>query len=567
MRWYVLYVTVYLFSIEILCYALFFFTYQFISGRPMIEDITGAIRNNELDGTFVIILMVFFFIIVMDRILYIYRSLLGKLLFQYLQVALYHVLFLVSYVLQRQVGLSFVGFLSLAVLFTFKCVYLWLSALQISKGYTKNTYIFFFASKFHWLYYYLFTGWRAIPFVFELKTLLDWTFTQTTLNFYYWIKMEDINAALYRRKCDLVHYESLNLKLGDKQPTSQKITGGLLTFIGIVILIFFPLLFYSNVNPTFEYNQISRMSLSVGLRGFENLYSSQIFFNNTDTANAQKYQFYAFFKNYQTVLSDFNDLDPQYDIQVFSFNNWADQYWLISQPTRERMIDVVANNTLLEFKYTIDRQGPPGLTTITASQFYSLNSGDLNSLKSMVRGQQIADIALSRPFNPFLINKASGLYNVKSAEKFNNTMFPNCTFGIRQQINTSLSWWNLTCASYEFGSNTLSKIAGPSFFVQSTKVVIAQGLTSYISSFGIIAFYTTFVLAVGRLYRTLVSDVIGRIFYEDLDDVDLLINYVQDIYLARANLDLKLEQTMYEYLIYIFRDPSLLMLWTKKKTE
>src|SRR5579875_2948623 len=38
---------------------------------------------------------------------------------------------------------------------------------------------------------------QAIPFVYELRALLDWSCTATTLSLFDWFKLEDINASLF----------------------------------------------------------------------------------------------------------------------------------------------------------------------------------------------------------------------------------------------------------------------------------------------------------------------------------------------------------------------------------
>lgn len=38
---------------------------------------------------------------------------------------------------------------------------------------------------------------QAIPFVYELRALLDWSCTATTLSLFDWFKLEDINTSLY----------------------------------------------------------------------------------------------------------------------------------------------------------------------------------------------------------------------------------------------------------------------------------------------------------------------------------------------------------------------------------
>lgn len=46
-----------------------------------------------------------------------------------------------------------------------------------------------------------FTSFQAIPFLLELRSVLDWVCTDTTLTLYHWLKMEDIYANIYVLKC------------------------------------------------------------------------------------------------------------------------------------------------------------------------------------------------------------------------------------------------------------------------------------------------------------------------------------------------------------------------------
>lgn len=38
----------------------------------------------------------------------------------------------------------------------------------------------------------IYRGYLAIPFIFELRTLIDWTFTTTSLDAFQWIKLAQI---------------------------------------------------------------------------------------------------------------------------------------------------------------------------------------------------------------------------------------------------------------------------------------------------------------------------------------------------------------------------------------
>lgn len=47
----------------------------------------------------------------------------------------------------------------------------------------------------------LFFVYRAIPFLYEVRCILDWTLTRTALTLYEWLKLEDIFAELFLVKC------------------------------------------------------------------------------------------------------------------------------------------------------------------------------------------------------------------------------------------------------------------------------------------------------------------------------------------------------------------------------
>lgn len=44
----------------------------------------------------------------------------------------------------------------------------------------------------------------AVPFLLELRALLDWTCSPTTLTWYNWLKLEDVRSSLYVQQCKLV---------------------------------------------------------------------------------------------------------------------------------------------------------------------------------------------------------------------------------------------------------------------------------------------------------------------------------------------------------------------------
>ena len=60
----------------------------------------------------------------------------------------------------------------------------------------------------------------AIPFLYELRALLDWACTATSLQLYDWLKLEDIHTSLFLVACNRAGRR--RHKLGERQPRYLK---------------------------------------------------------------------------------------------------------------------------------------------------------------------------------------------------------------------------------------------------------------------------------------------------------------------------------------------------------
>lgn len=86
-----------------------------------------------------------------------------------------------------------------------KCFYLLLSAYQIRCGYPARILGNFICKGYGMINMALFKAFLLIPFLFELRTIMDWMWTDTSMTVFDWIKMEDIFAHIYQLK---VHHQS-----------------------------------------------------------------------------------------------------------------------------------------------------------------------------------------------------------------------------------------------------------------------------------------------------------------------------------------------------------------------
>jgi hypothetical protein len=149
--------------------------------------------------------------------------------------------------------------------------------------------------KFHWFPKFLFLGFYYIPFLFELRTIIDWTFTKTSLDVYQWIKLCVIQADLYKAKCNNLFY--MKKKVGTQMPLWYRYLVGYLYLILILILVLGPMFLFSSFDFIGGVNPVQQVTLSLSLN-VENtpykLFETQAIHFKVDSLNDKEYQLMQF---------------------------------------------------------------------------------------------------------------------------------------------------------------------------------------------------------------------------------------------------------------------------------
>ena len=69
----------------------------------------------------------------------------------------------------------------------------------------------------------------ALPFLWELRVVLDWTFDTTSLTLFEWLKIEDIYVGLTAVRYDMANRRSY--PRGARQPFREKLGIGCLAVV------------------------------------------------------------------------------------------------------------------------------------------------------------------------------------------------------------------------------------------------------------------------------------------------------------------------------------------------
>ena len=133
---------------------------------------------------------------------------------------------------------------------------------------------YFMMGRFHWSNKYVFNTFMIIPFLFELRIFIDWTFTKTALDVYQWIKLSQVQVDLYKAKCNNLWYN--RKKLGEKLPRWYHYAVGLSLVALIFLLSLGPMFLFSSFNLFGNTYPISKagVSFKLNIKGRDNVLSS-----------------------------------------------------------------------------------------------------------------------------------------------------------------------------------------------------------------------------------------------------------------------------------------------------
>ncbi|XP_044494187.1 piezo-type mechanosensitive ion channel homolog isoform X3 [Mangifera indica] len=507
--------------------------------------------EDQFPKEFVFILMIIFFLIVLDRIIYLCSFAIGKVMFYLFNLILF-TYSVTEYAWHMGPSHQHAGGLALRAIFLAKAVSLTLQAIQIRCGIPHKSTLYrqFLTSEVSQINYLGYRLYRALPFLYELRCVLDWSCTSTSLTMYDWLKLEDIHASLYLVKCDAVLNRAKH-KQGEKQTIMTKCCNGICLFFILICTIWAPMLMYSSGNPTNIANPIKDASVQIDIKttgGRLTLYQTTL---------CEKL-------NWDNVNSDVN-LDPHNyldtynkdDIQLICCQSDASILWLVPDVVQTRFIQSLDwdKDIDISFTWVLARDRPKGKEVVKYEK--DVDPQDLPNASDVQN-------VLNGSTNSFVIYnlypryfRVTGSGDVRPFELEVNRVSADLVLN-----RADYHWWSF----HDINSSDIhgcGGLTGPMAIVVSEETPPQGILGDTLSKFSIWGLYITFVLAVGRFIRLQCSDLRMRIPYENLPSCDRLIAICEDIYSARAEGEHGVEEVLYWTLVKIYRSPHMLLEYTK----
>ncbi|MGH0135183.1 UNVERIFIED_CONTAM: hypothetical protein FKN15_012193 [Acipenser sinensis] len=528
-------------------------------------DITSSLSEDQVPEAFLVMVLIQFGTMVVDRALYLKKTVMGKVIFQVILVFGIHfwMFFILPSVTERRFSQNTVAQLWYFV----KCIYFGLSAYQIRCGYPTRVLGNFLTKSYNYVNLFLFQGFRLVPFLTELRAVMDWVWTETTLSLSSWICVEDIYAHIFVLKCWRESEKRYPQPRGQKKKKVVKYGMGGMIIALLICIVWFPLLFMSLIKSVAGVvNKPLDVSIKITLAGFQPIFTMSA--QQTQLKDLSDSDFKTFTKRYNKINDgalQFLEAYTHEDVTIAELEGSSNSLWTISPPSRKRLIEDLKkkdSDFSLSISWTIQRNLSLGAKAEVALDKHIINHLDQKikvGLINLLTGVENAPpVSISNAFPCYI--RAPSDSNAKPIKQlYTDGNYQNIYLRLERNVNSinqTQEWWIV---------HDEENKKGLKLYVFSDQV--SPPSLGFLAGYGIMGLYASVVLVIGKFVREFFSGISHSIMFEELPNVDRILKLCTDIFLVRETGELELEEDMYSKLIFLYRSPETMIKWTREKTK
>jgi hypothetical protein len=540
-----------MFLCDLLCFLISCAQWNMFSGQQLGESsnklrfLNMVIRDNSVPAGFVVLAILQVALMLLDRVIYCRKALKMKVLLQFISLTIHHMW--VVFVVPLRAQIPFRESSSLVAWYVFKWLYWYNSALQVRQGYPLFRTSNFLFEHYTLLNYYTFIVFRSIPLFNELRIIIDWTFTPSTLSVYQWFKFEQIRALLFGIRSNRQFCWSRAGRRALGQPRTQiwkYILGGLMIF-GLCALVFFPLIWLSAPGSMLP-NPVHHMHVSVDYGTNGRLLEAAVFTEPPPQGQLSTSEYNSLVER-RHMPSFFS----QENIQKFQCPKLVSQNPFLSAQFDELIADLSGNpsrQVCLWTEWTLTRAIKKSIDMRTRGNKKDLADRQpertvVGGFDVAVRAGDLADLLTGQRPSLDVVNLLPQVLEVPSVGQpvaVNFTSVPK-TFTLRRVPGPALAGLNAVWLTVD---------SAWTLYLHNHRVSGHR-----LSNYGVLGLYATFVYAVARTLRNSLSNLPLRIPFEDLPNPDILIAICDDLLRVREFLDFRSEESLFWQLTEIFRRP------------
>ena len=427
--------------------------------------------------------------------------------------------------------------------------YFLFSGLQIKYGLSdlrKMSGLMKSSNLFNSVYYKVF---KNIPFLYELKNFIDWTFTTTSLDLWKWLKLEEIISLLYINKC----YAKGNMKrrIGTKIPVKMKLLMGGSIFFGVLLIVFGPIFLFSSLNPTNKVRPVIGVNLKILLQIPPNDDDNQQVYELTllDTDNSQIRVFYSD-SEYQKFIND----EGKSELSSYSFTyqqvqkvkifGLSEINWDISPKLLDYFKDNIKKSLNISLMYSFTSQGNLDSRGYYGNEIYEdVNYNIFDQISDLIynKNSTETEVKIEMPnfYSPYQKLQTDEAPTILLKYKVGATLV------LSKQTKGEKTYFNWNIYSDSIQDSGLEFITFSDFY------------SSFTFGMDVITFYVSFVVVVGNLIRAVFLGQAERIMYSEMVNPGKLFSVCEGIKISRIKKDFLQEEKLYYLLIDFMRSPEM----------
>ncbi|KAI7813887.1 piezo-type mechanosensitive ion channel component 1 isoform X2 [Triplophysa rosa] len=559
-----------MFLTDVVDFIIIIFGFWAFGKHSAAADIASSLSEDQVPEAFLVMLLIQFSTMIIDRALYLRKSILGKLIFQVILVFGIHLwmFFILPAVTERMFSHNSVAQLWYLV----KCIYFTLSAYQIRCGYPTRILGNFLTKKYNHLNLFLFQGFRLVPFLVELRAVMDWVWTDTTLSLSNWMCVEDIYANIFIIKCSRETEKKYPQPKGQKKKKIVKYGMGGLIILFLICIIWFPLLFISLVKSVVGVvNHPVDVTVTVRLGGYEPVFTMSVQQQSIQPFTERDYNSLTSQFGKNAVAMQFITMYSYEDIVTANIEGSSGSVWRISPPSRQELIKELTGSNgdmTLRLDWNFQRDLGKGGTVEYTFDKHTISLARGNPVRAelaeLLLGNRTEPVLIPHMF-PNYIRAPSGAEAKTVTQLYDGGEdgYQDVTLSLMRDASLNGSgapeWWDISIAYCRVSCDVLPMI------IFNDKV--SPPSLGFLAGYGIMGLYVSVVLVIGKFVRGFFSEISYSIMFEELPCVNRILKLCMDIFLVRETGELELEEELYSKLIFLYRSPETMIKWTADKTR